>query len=175
METKRLERTQEAAKRKKEQRQRKQALNEASALPRQEAEKSMQRRVQDMMQPLIADVREIKEQLQGNRSAPVAADAGGASTKSAKKSRKHSPKNLRRATRQTQIRTPHRKPKEGRRRSACDLGSRSYARTLLQRLQAQRKPETVQERQDPEKVASKEAAGARARQKTTTNRGRISI
>lgn len=91
METKRLERTQEAAKRKKEQRQRKQALNEASALPRQEAEKSMQRRVQDMMQPLIADVREIKEQLQGNRSAPVAADAGGASTKSAKKSRKHSP------------------------------------------------------------------------------------
>lgn len=91
METKRLERTQEAANRKKEQRQRKQALNEASALPRQEAEKSMQRRMQDMMQPLIADVRKIKEQLQGNRSAPVAADAGGASDKSAKKSRKLSP------------------------------------------------------------------------------------
>ena len=91
METKRLERTKEAAKRKKELKQRKQALNEASALPRQEAEKSIQRRVQDLMQPLIADVREIKEQLQGNRSAPVAADAGGANAKSAKKSRKQSP------------------------------------------------------------------------------------
>ena len=51
----------------------------------------MQQRVQDMMQPLIADARAIKEQLQGNRSAPVAADAGGARTKSAKKSGKQSP------------------------------------------------------------------------------------
>ena len=63
------------------------ALAKASALPRQEADKSIQRRVQEMMQPLIAEVRELKDQLQGNRSAPREADAGGAAAKSAKKSR----------------------------------------------------------------------------------------
>ena len=91
MEAKRLERAQEVANRRKEQRLRRQALAEASALPRQEAEQSMQRRMQGIMQPLIAEVREIKKQLQGNRSAPVETDAGGAGTKSAKKSRRQSP------------------------------------------------------------------------------------
>ena len=91
MEAKRLERAQEAASCRTEQRQRRQALAEASALPRQEAEQSMQRRVQGMMQPLIAEVREIKKQLHGNRNAPVETDGGGAGTKSAKKSRKQSP------------------------------------------------------------------------------------
>lgn len=90
METKRLEKTQEAALRRKESRLRRQALNEASALPRQEAEKSIQRQVQDMMRPLLAEVQELKEQLQGNRSAPARMDAGGASTKSAEKSREQS-------------------------------------------------------------------------------------
>jgi len=91
METKRLERTQEAANRRKEQRLRRQALAEASALPRQEAEQSILRQVQDIMQPLEVEVHEIKKQLQGNRSAPMEADAGGAGAKSAKKSRKQSP------------------------------------------------------------------------------------
>jgi hypothetical protein len=90
METKRLEKTQEAAQRKKESKLRRQALNEASALPRQEAEKSIQRQVQDMMRPLLAEVHELKEQLQGNRNAPARMDAGGASTKSAEKSREQS-------------------------------------------------------------------------------------
>jgi hypothetical protein len=87
METKRIERTQEAANRKKERKLRNTALAKASALPRQEAEQSIQRRMQDMIQPLITEVRELKEQLQGNRSAPREADAGGAATKSAHKSR----------------------------------------------------------------------------------------
>jgi hypothetical protein len=90
METKRLEKTQEAAQRRKESRLRRQALNEASALPRQEAEKSIQRQVQDMIRPLFAEVQELKEQLQGNRSAPARMDAGGASTKSTQKSREQS-------------------------------------------------------------------------------------
>lgn len=95
IETKRIERTQEAANRKKERKLRHAALAKASALPRQEAEQSIQRRMQDMMQPWIAEVRELKEQLQGNRSAPREADAGGAATKSAKKSRdRMAPRNL---------------------------------------------------------------------------------
>jgi len=87
IETKRIERTQEAANRKRERKLRTAALAKASALPRQEAEQSIQRRMQDMMKPLITEVRELKEQLQGNRSAPREADAGGAATKSAQKSR----------------------------------------------------------------------------------------
>ena len=51
----------------------------------------MQQRIQEMMQPLIADIGEIKDQLQGNLSAPEAADAGRTSAKSAKKSRKQYP------------------------------------------------------------------------------------
>ena len=87
IETRRIEKTQETANRKKERELRNAALAKASALPRQEADKSIQRRVQEMMQPLIAEVRELKDQLQGNRSAPREADAGGAAAKSAKKSR----------------------------------------------------------------------------------------
>jgi hypothetical protein len=110
METKRLEKAEETKRLRKEQKLRKAALAQVSALPRPEAEKSIQRQMQDMMKPLIAELGSIKEQLQknsdpprtdrtdqliasrkdverGNRSAPRAADAGGAATKSARKSR----------------------------------------------------------------------------------------
>ena len=87
METKRLEKASETTRRKKEQAQRKAALAQASALPRQEAEKSIERRMQDMLKPLYAEISNLKERLQGNRSAPKAADAGGAASMSAKISR----------------------------------------------------------------------------------------
>jgi len=87
METKRLENAAEQAARKKEQKQRKAALAQASALPRQEAEKSIERRIKDLVEPLRAEINSIKERLQGNRSAPNAADAGGAAAKSAQSSR----------------------------------------------------------------------------------------
>ena len=109
METKRLEKAEEIKRQRKEQKLRKAALAQVSALPRPEAEKSIERRIKDIMQPLVAEIGSIKEQLQqnpprtdradqritqsrkdverGNRSAPRAADACGAATKSAKKSR----------------------------------------------------------------------------------------
>ena len=70
METKQIERTQEAANQKKERKLRNTALAKASALPHQEAKQSIQQRMQDMIEPLITEVRERKEQLQGNWSAP---------------------------------------------------------------------------------------------------------
>jgi hypothetical protein len=109
METKRLEKAEETKRLRKEQKLRKAALAQVSALPRPEAEKSIERRIEDMMQPLVAELDSIKEQLQrkpprtdrvdqrilksrkdverGNRSAPRAADTGGAAAKSANKSR----------------------------------------------------------------------------------------
>jgi hypothetical protein len=108
METKRLEKAEEVKRQRKEQKLRRAALAQVSALPRPEAEKSIERRIKDIVQPLVAELGSIKEQLQqtppqtdragqriatrkdverGNRSAPRAADAGGAATKSANKSR----------------------------------------------------------------------------------------
>ena len=109
METKRLEKAEETKRQRKEQKLRKAALAQVSALPRPEAEKSIERRIVDMMQPLVAEIGSIKKQLQqnpprtdrvdqrisksrkdvewGNRSAPRAADTGGAAAKSANKSR----------------------------------------------------------------------------------------
>ena len=112
METKRLEKAEETKRMRKEQKLRRAALAQVSALPRPEAEKSIERRIEDMMQPLVAEIGSIKEQLKqkpprtdrtcdradgfaqsrkdverGNRSAPRAADIGGAIAKSAKKSR----------------------------------------------------------------------------------------
>ena len=112
METKRLERAEEVKRQRKEQKLRRSALAQASALPRQEAEKSIERRFEDLVKPIVAELGSIKEQLQqipprtdrapadqrislsrkdvgqGNRSAPRAADVGGAAAKSAKKTRK---------------------------------------------------------------------------------------
>ena len=91
MEAKRLESAQEAANCRTEERLRRQALLRPPLFPARRPSKCMQRQVQGIMQPLIAEVREIKKRLQGNRSALVETDGGGAGTKSAKKSRKQSP------------------------------------------------------------------------------------
>jgi len=87
METKRLENAAKEATRRKEQKLRKAALAQASALPRQKAKKSIERRIKDIVEPLRAKISSIKEWLQGNRSAPNVADAGGAAAKSAQSSR----------------------------------------------------------------------------------------
>ena len=79
------------------------------------------------------------------RKCPVAADAGGASAKSAQKSRKQS-LTLNQDSRKTQIRTP-----QGRRSSACDLGVENTRGPSKAGVQAQQKQETVQERQDLKK------------------------
>jgi hypothetical protein len=87
MDTRRLERAEVAKNRKREKELRLQALAEASALPRLEAEQSIQRRIQDAVQPLLAKISSIEEQLQGNGSAPMYADIRGAAAKSGKESR----------------------------------------------------------------------------------------
>jgi len=87
METKRLENADKEATRKKDQKPRKAALAQASALPRPEAEKSIERRIKDIVEPLRAEISSIKERLQESRSAPNVAGAGGAAAKSAQSSR----------------------------------------------------------------------------------------
>jgi hypothetical protein len=108
IETKRLKKAEEIKRMRKEQKLRRAALAQVSALPRPEAEKRFERRIEDMMQQLVAKLGSIKEQLKqipprtdradhgitprkdverGNRSAPRAADIGEAIAKSAKKSR----------------------------------------------------------------------------------------
>jgi hypothetical protein len=92
----------------KEQKLRRAALAQVSALPRPEAEKTIERQIEDMMQQLVAKLGSIEEQLKrtpaqtdrtdhgiaqsrkdverGNRSAPsAAADVGGATAQSANK------------------------------------------------------------------------------------------
>jgi hypothetical protein len=109
METKRLEKAEEIKRMRKEQKLRRAALAQVSALPRPEAEKTIERRIEDMMQPLVAKLGSIEEQLKqnpartdrtdhgiaqsrkdverGNRSAPRPADVGGATAQSANKTR----------------------------------------------------------------------------------------
>ena len=109
METKRLEKAEEIKRMRKEQKLRRAALAQVSALPCPEAEKTIERRIEDMMQPLVAKLGSIEEQLKqnpartdrtdhgiaqsrkdverGNRSAPRPADVGGATAQSANKTR----------------------------------------------------------------------------------------
>ena len=63
METKRLEKAEELKRLRKEQKMRRAALAQASALPRPEAETSIELRIEDIIQPLVAELSSIKEQL----------------------------------------------------------------------------------------------------------------
>ncbi len=80
--SRRTERAEEAKSRNREKQLRLQALAQASALPRQEAELSTQRRIEDAVQPLLAKINVIEERLQGKGSAPRNADIHGAATRS---------------------------------------------------------------------------------------------
>ena len=63
METKRLEKTEEIKRMGKEQKLRREALAQASAIPHPEAEMSIERRIEDIMQQLVVKLCSIKEQL----------------------------------------------------------------------------------------------------------------
>ena len=67
-EAKRLEKAEITRSRKTEDRLRKEALAKVSAAPRQEAEKSIEQRMQDLLQPISTRLGKIKEKLEGNPS-----------------------------------------------------------------------------------------------------------
>ena len=91
LDSRRTERAEEAKSRNREKQLRLQALAQASALPRQEAELSIQRRIEDAVQPLLAKINVIEERLQGKGSAPRNADIHGAATRSENESRMRPP------------------------------------------------------------------------------------
>ena len=63
MESKRLEKAGEIKRMGKEQKLHREALAQTSALPRPEAEKSIERQIEDIMQQLVVKLCSIKEQL----------------------------------------------------------------------------------------------------------------
>jgi hypothetical protein len=88
LEAKRQMKTEMQTARRNEEKARRSALAQASTLPRQEAEKRIERRIEDMLEPLRNEILSIKEHLRKNEDAPAAADVDGAATGSAMKSRK---------------------------------------------------------------------------------------
>jgi hypothetical protein len=83
LEASRLKKAEEEAARRKEEQARRAALAQVSALPRQETQQRIERRFEDMLKPVLADIRSIKEQIQINGNAPAAAGTGGATKQSA--------------------------------------------------------------------------------------------
>ena len=90
LEESRQKKIQEEAEKRKEERIRRAAVNEAASLPRQAAEKRIDEKMDEKLQPLLEKVRNLEEQLQKNEKAPTAADQDGAAAKSATKKRKKS-------------------------------------------------------------------------------------
>lgn len=88
LEAKRQMKTEMQTARRNEEKTRRSALAQASTLPRQEAEKRIERQIEDMLEPLRNEILSIKEHLRKNEDAPAAADVDGAATGSATKSRK---------------------------------------------------------------------------------------
>lgn len=87
-EAKRLEKAEITRSRKTEDRLRKEALAKVSAAPRQEAEKSIEQRMQDLLQPISTRLGKIEEKLEGNPSSLSSAREGGEAVKKpAKRSR----------------------------------------------------------------------------------------
>jgi hypothetical protein len=64
---------------------RKAALAKAATIPRDEAVKTLERRMDDKIAPLVAGIQDIQAQLQGrlNKNAPIVADSSGAKGQSA--------------------------------------------------------------------------------------------
>ena len=59
-------------------------MAQISALPRQETQQRIEQRFEDMLKPVLTDIRSIKERIQINVDAPAAVDTGGATKQSAK-------------------------------------------------------------------------------------------
>lgn len=83
LEARRQKRAEEGTARKKEEQARRATLAQVSALPRQETQQRIEQRFEDMLKPVLADIRSLKEQIQINGVASAAADAGGATKQSA--------------------------------------------------------------------------------------------
>ena len=83
LEASRQKKAEEGAARKKEAQARRAVLAQVSALPRQETQQRIEQRFEDMLKPVLADIRSIKERIQINEDAPAAADTGGARKQSA--------------------------------------------------------------------------------------------
>ena len=66
------------------------SVNEATSLPRQEADKRIEDKMDEKLQPLLEKVRSLQEQLRKNGAAPTAADQDGADARSETKKRKKS-------------------------------------------------------------------------------------
>ena len=86
----RRKKIQEDAEKRKEEKIRRAAVNEATSLPRQAAEKRIEEKMDEKLQPLLEKIRSMEEQLQKNEKAPPAADQDGAAARSATKKRKKS-------------------------------------------------------------------------------------
>ena len=70
-EQRRKVKAEKARKRIHEQKLRKEIMETTNALPLEVAEKSIEQRVQDIVQPLVTDIKFMKEQLLGNQNAPM--------------------------------------------------------------------------------------------------------
>ena len=90
LEESRQSKIQEDAKKRKEDKARRAAVNEATSLPRQVADKRIEDKMDEKLQPLLEKVRSLEEQLRKNGAAPTAADQDGADARSATKKRKKS-------------------------------------------------------------------------------------
>jgi hypothetical protein len=192
METKRLEKAEEIKRMRKEQKIRRAALAQVSALPRPEAEKTIERRIEDMMQPLVAKLGSIEEQIKQTLLERIgrimashshermsSGETGALRDLRTSAERLHSPR-TKLASRPT--RTPrtsskelYRKPKQGRESGGDVRRKRRQLPTLLL-LQVLPKVEAGQAIPGPQEKASQErGTGAKARQRKFKNRGRISI
>ena len=90
LEESRQSKIQEDAKKRKEDKARRAAVNEATSLPRQVADKRIEDKMDEKLQPLLEKVRSLEEQLRKNGAAPTAVDQDGADARSATKKRKKS-------------------------------------------------------------------------------------
>jgi len=88
LEENRQKKAREEAEKRKEEKKRRAAVAQATSLPRQEAEKRIEQKMDDKLQPVLDRLNSMEELLRKNRGAPTAADQDGAATTSATKKRK---------------------------------------------------------------------------------------
>jgi hypothetical protein len=88
LEEKRQRKVQEETEKRKEEKKRRAAVAQATSLPRQEADKRIEQKMDDKLQPVLEKLRNMEELFQKNGGAPTAADQDGAAITSATKKRK---------------------------------------------------------------------------------------
>ena len=142
LEESRQSKIQDDAKKLKDDKARRAAVNEATSLPRQAADKRIEDKMDEKLQPLLEKIRSQEEQLRKNVAAPTAADQDGADARSAKKkSARHQSDRE-----QRKVRKP---PRKGRGGSADRQRSRCRDPQLYREPEVQAVKETVQKGQSP--------------------------